>query len=519
MAHNFRVHLRADLLAKNIPFLFVSKAGGAGQPGTPDAPLSHPDQAAAIASPYTGGTGQGTYPGANTDANKIIVIGTGEYHGQLQASSNLLVADGTVLWNVNGDLLLGTKWDYANNHPYHVQGITFRSIQAWRPNYSGGGVYHALTAAYQSCSLLFESNAQPNVFSYGGAGQVDYPYTLRDCIVRKLHGPAGSFVRSLLLDTYALDCWQLTRCYVDPASRVELRSAELLEGTSWNAPMVEDVNIQGLIRVKGDAFGYTDIETFKQNYNLTGRADLFSAPPLFGSVAAEDYSVRPGSPNLSWGIGPLHLQQGSSLLLEGPEGDVTGGSGHRFRDSDSGLVLPIIEAFNLVCKEANDQKRLLVKEGVGVSLDGWYKTGLHFVSDTSQEVRRINYLGGLRADTDFPTGESLFDSNAPEPANTNVPSHNAFTTGAAGRNPHRLDFLLRWGNKSNPDATVDADFVHGGQYLAFEWFSELLYNPQTLKGTGEPDFDPAATGANAPRYPHALYLQYWVRLRNNYYSR
>jgi len=520
MSHNFRAHLRPDLQALGRPFLFVSKAGAANAPGTADAPLAHPDQAAALANPYTGGVGQGTSPGVNADAGCIIIIGSGEYQGQLQASSNLLVADGPVVWNVNGDLLLGTKWDGAAQYT-HVQGLTFRGVGRWRPNYSGGGTSCVQPASYQFCTLDFAGGGPvPNVFFFGDACYIDRPYYLRDCVVRGLHGPAGSFERTLLLGSQVLDCWQLAGCYVDPASRVELRSLAALELTYYQSSPVGNCNIQGLIRVKDDAFGYVDVETFKRNYNLTGRPDLFSAPPEFGSVAADDFSLRPGSPHLATGIGPSHLRRASGLLLDGPVGPVGAGTGHALRDAATGVRLPLLEAHNLECAEVAGQRCLRVPQAVGGPLSGWYKTGLHTLSDRSQEIRRIDFLGGLRFDTDAPGAESLFDPNAPEPGNREVPAAEAYASGAAGRNPHRLTLQLRWGNKPAPDAAAPqaTDFAHGGQYLAFEWGTDLRYNPVRLLGTGSPYFDPAATGPDAPRYPQASYVQYWVTLRNDYYS-
>lgn len=514
MSHNFRAHLRPDLLALGRPFLFVSKAGAATAPGTADAPLAHPDQAAALANPYTGGVGQGTSPGANADAGRIIVIGSGEYQGQLQASSNLLVADGPVVWNVNGDLLLGTKWDGAE-HYTQVQGIAFRGINRWRPNYSGGGISCAQPAHYQFCTLDFAGGGHtPNVFLFGDACAIAQPYYLHDCVVRGLNGPAGSFERSLLLSSLASDCWRLRYCYVDNNSCVELRGPEALSPEYFAF-----CNITGLIRLKDDAFGYVDIDTFKRNYNLTGRPDLFGALPEFGSVAAEDFSLRPGSPHLATGIGPSHLRRASGLLLDGPLGPVTAGS-HAFRDAATGARLPLLAAHNLVCTEAGGLRRLQVQQAVGGEPSGWYETGLHFVSDSSQQIRRISFLGGLRFDTDQPTAESLFDPNAPAPGNTEVPSASAFAPGEAGRNPHRLSLELRWGNKpaARAEAPLPTDFAHQGQYVAFEWGTDLLYNPQRLAGTGSPAFDPTAGGGDAPSYPEARYVQYRVTLRNDYFS-
>jgi len=514
MSHNFRAHLRPDLQALGRQFLFVSKAGTAGAPGTPDAPLAHPDQAAALASPYTGGVGQGTYPGANNDAGRIIVVGSGEYQGQQQASSNLLVADGPVVWNVNGDLLLGTKWDFGE-HYVQVQGITFRGINRWRPNISGGGTACTQPGNYQFCTLDFAAGGPvPNVFFYGNGCAINEPYNLVDCVVRGLNGPAGSFERTLLLGSAARDCWRLRYCYVDSNSVVELRGPECLSPEYFFA-----CNITGLIRLKGDAFGFVGLDAFKQNYNLTARADLIAAPPEFGSVAAEDFSLRPGSPHLAAGIGPSHLGQASGLLLEGPVGPVGAGT-HTFLDAATGTRLPLLEAHNLECADVAGQRGLRVPQAVGGELSGWYKTGLHFVSDSSQEIRRIDFLGGLRFDTDAPAAERLFDPNAPEPGNREVPAAERFAPGAAGRNPHRLTLQLRWGNKPapNPAAPQDTDFANAGQYLAFEWGTELLYNPLRLLGTGAPDFDPAAPGPDAPRHPQARYVQYWVTLRNDYFS-
>jgi len=517
MSHNFRAHLRPDLQALGRPFLFVSKAGAAGAPGTPDAPLAHPDQAAARANPYTGGVGQGTDPGANADAGYVIVLGSGEYQGQHQASANVLVADGPVVWTVNGDLLLGTKWDEVGRSIFlQVQGITFRGLNRWRPNYSNGGLGCVGAATYQGCTLDFEGGGHvPNVFFFGTACALDRPYYLYDCVVRGLNGPAGAFERSLLLTSLASDCWHLRYCYVDNQSCVELRGPEYL-GPDYFAYC----NIMGLIRVKDDAFGYVDIETFKRNYNLTDRPDLFGAEPGFGSVAAEDFSLRPGSPHLAPGIGPSHLRQASGLLLDGPLGPVSATSGHALRDAATGARLPLLEAHNLECVLAGGQRRLRVPEAPGGALSGSYTTGLHFVSESSQQIRRIDFLGGLRFDTDAPAAESLFDPNAPAPGNRDVPSATAYASGEAGRNPHRLSLELRWGSKPAPDpaAPQATDFAHGGQYLAFEWGTDLLYNPVRLLGTGAPGFDPTAPAPDAPRYPEARYLQYRVTLRNDYFS-
>ena len=501
MSHNFRAHLRPDLQAVGHPFTFVSKAGTAGAAGTPDAPLAHPDQAA--------GT-QGTYPGANNDRNGIIVVGSGEYQGQTQASANQLVADGPVVWNVNGDLLLGTKWDGAE-HYVQVQGFNFRGINRWRPNYSGGGTSCVASATYQFCTLDFAGDGSvPNVFFFGDNCAIGTPYVLYDCVVRGLHGPAGAFTRTLLLGSQALDCWHLTDCYADRASRIELR----------NGAELRNCNIEGTIRIKDDTFGYVDIETFKLNYNLANRPDLFGAPPQFGSVAADDFSLRAASPHLATYIGPSHLRQASGLLLDGPLGPVSAESGHSFYDAATGQRLPLLEAHNLACTEVGGLRYLQVQQAVGGPLSGWYKTGLHFLGDSSQEIRRIDFLGGLRFDTDAPSAENQFDANSPEPGNREVPSTSRYAAGDAGRNPHRLDFQLRWGSKPAPNAAApqDADFALGGQYLAFEWGTELRYNPARRLGTGAPDFDPTATGADAPRYPQASYVQYWVTLRNDYYS-
>jgi hypothetical protein len=242
-----------------------------------------------------------------------------------------------------------------------------------------------------------------------------------------------------------------------------------------------------------------------------------NANPQFVDETTENFTLKPNSPHLPLGIGPNYLRLGSGFYLKGSASAVTADS-HYIENAATLEQFPIYYADNITASVESGRLRLKVIESVSGSFIGVYRVKIK-ISETAQQLSRLNLVAGLNFDTDFPSAENLFDSNNPETLNNNVPNRFNYTSGAAGRNPNRLDYLMRWSTKDNPDINVPSDWITGANKLIFEWNTIPQYNPVSQIGNGDPTYLPGAAGEDAPMSIIAKWIDLEIQIMNNYYSK
>lgn len=427
--------------------------------------------------------------------------------GEMQAQGSsggktYFVADGLVVLqpvNAGDGIIIGNNDDSHS----HYTDLVFRNYGRVTTTYKGG--MSGLDLVITRCKFAFFSTAK-NWFNIENR----FSRYANDSIFINLNSESGThnyyFDRCIFGNCADIHAASIKNSYVGAGATVHIP----------NAAAIQNCNIQGSINVAGVL--YANAGDF--NAAFPGRG-VMSGDPKFNNESKEDFTLKPDSPHLAAGVGPSHLRLSNSLYLKGPEGAVTGSSGHYFEQAATGAQIPLIAAQNITASLQGDQLRLKVSEGVGGSMVGNFRTAPIRVGDVTQTLNRLGFAAGLNFDTDYPATEAQFDSNNPNPRNNNVPNSHNYVSGAAGRNPNRMEVPMRWSNKDNPQNGVASDWVSGADFLLFEWETDLFYNPVTLIGNGSPDFLTATqtTAENAPKRPDALWVQFEVVLMNNYYSR
>jgi hypothetical protein len=514
MPSNFRKHLTA---AAGRPVVYVSKAASTGGNGS-TADLAYVSPVAASVNNSSGPTANSEFTARGegsvyTDGANTIIVGAGHYQGACtQGMPHRLIADGKVVWYVNGNLLLGTKIDSLNASNHLVDGFIFRFVQKWRCGVSGGGFISIGVSNYSNCSFDFVSNADVNCAYWGTGGNYLVYNTNTNCIFRRLHSNGRhAFDRCLLFSSITKDTWRFKGCYADVNSQVELRSTAMFTNGEF-----QNNNIQGQIRVVGDTYGYTDLATFKANYGLTGRLDLVSSDPKFNKASAEDYTLKIDSPHLDLQIGPSALRYALMYYVDSSvsPGDACTVANTKLKSTADNSLISFLDIGGFTTNAAGG---LVIQTNSQGNYEGYYTTKRIPVAATTQRIVRLPVISGLNFDTDYPAAASGFSSVLPEVFNNNVPDYSNATSGSAGRNPNRLTVQARFSTLASPDELVNEHWLpSNGTYFDFEIDEQPQYDSVSGYGSGHPLFDPASANV---RPVLARFLQIRYKARNDYFSK
>ena len=520
MANNFRKQLTDNAPGTNVRGnIYINKAAPPNGVGTtPETAFNHPVQAA----PYLNQGSTNFFrnqPGGGLtymDGSCNCFIGAGHYQGECAVGfPHRLIADGKVVWYVNGNLYMGTKSDQLNGIK-DVKGIVFRFIDHARFGNTGGGFDSWGTTYVTDCTLEYNSNADINTYYFGSATLLAYDGNatnlFTNCILKKFHGGTHGFVTSLVFNSLLLDCRRFTKSYADPASFIEMQNVAVLSNLNYFG----NCNIQGQIRVKGDSYGYTDLATFKVNYGLTGRLDLVNRDPRFNKAISDDFTLKIDSPHLDLQIGPTTLRYALMYFVDttASAGDPCTIGNTRLKSTADNSLIPFrsLNGFTI-----NASGGLVIAANSAGNFEADYVTARIPIAATSQRVKRLPVISGLNFDTDYPAAASGFNSVSPEVFNNNVPDYSNSTSGNAARSPNRLTVQARFSTLANPDENDPSHWTpNNGNYYDFEIDEEPLYDIVAGLGSGHANFDQASINV---RPVIAKFAQFRFKARNDYFSR
>ena len=438
--------------------------------------------------------------------DQTLVIGAGLYQAQLGTAIQVLpaswVADGRVIFRAPAP---GLSWSvpYRDGGRYDFTGFRW---EGWQTILNPGGDGNR-RAYYTNCEFL-DSDVTFYSYSSGVTHRhslfINSSATFRDASNYVEHSIlySGSFAVAPGRRLY------LTYSHLGPAAPLALADLSQLADIAY-------CNLEGPLYVAGQPMSFADALA-----NGLPASNI-SQPARYNSPETEDFTLQAGSPHLALNIGPDRYRFSNSVLLEGPAGAVTAGSGHYFREVATGTQIPIIAAENVTATVQAGRLRLKVQETLGGQLKGWFRLAPMQVDVVAKKLTRINFAAGLNYDTDYPVTEAQLDANSPNPYNNNVPNSHNYASGDAGRNPNRMEVPMRWSTKDLPLDAVATDWVTGTDFALFEWGENCQYNPVTGIGNGSPDFLRADQTSllNAPQAPIATWVQFEVVLDNGYYSR
>lgn len=506
MAHNFRKHLQPDF-SGSVPCLFFSKSGtGNGQ--TPDTASSNWGQVASYST--IAANPSGTDSGANWGDPSSIIVGAGQYTGPFITTNRNIIADGKVVWNLNNAVIFYGNSDQDSGRNRTMYGMDMRFALGLRATGIAGG--RAVGINYNRCIFRFIDNSSRNITHCAYDENPIPPTTylgeygkMNDCILYKPNGYRLDINRCLVFSARLTSLRKFANSYSDPASFISLQSADA----------ITNVNIQGQIRVDNDSFGYTDIDTFKQNYGLNSRLDIIGKAPRFNKPASEDYTLKLDSPHLDLQVGPSHLRFALMYYVDSSvsPGDPCTMANTRLKNTaDNSLVqFKEIGGFTI-----NSSGGLVISPNSQGNFEGYYTTSRMQMAATNQRIKLIPVISGLNFDSDFPATAAAFSSVSPEVFNNNVPDYSNSSSNGA-RTPNRLTVQARFSTLANPDENTNEHWVpSNGQFLDFEIDEEPLYDSVTGYGSGHPLFDPLSTNV---RPILARFLQVRYKSRNDYYSK
>lgn len=468
MAHNFRL----------TGSVYISKAGTST--ATSNTATNTPD------TPYA------TMPTLGGSSTQVYIIGAGQYTMDALGltSSRKFYADGYVKINSAGS----TSPLFQINSIAEFRGIHFEGYTNVFANSGSASSLIVYSCIFENC------NFSTGIWSIN---------TWQDCIfinctgVIAAHGAANGsyninrclFINSPMTIGPTISTTSPSRfvqfSYFDRDSIVTFPAANVI--------------------VQNNNFGYAHAKVGTNNNTMLD--------PKFTNVELQDFTLQKTSPHLAAKIGPTTLRMGNGYYLKGNEGEVSANSGHYLENISTGEQYPIYYATNLLATLQNGQLRLKVKESVGGKLTGTIGVAIK-LSDVPIGLSYYNFATGLNFNTDYPANESLFDPNNPEVLNNNVSNTHNYVSGDAGRNPNRLDYMMRWSTKDNPSLSTSTDWITGNYKLIFEWNTIPRYNPVTKIGNGDPLFVPTPVDTlDNPVDVIAIWLDMEITLMNNYYSR
>jgi hypothetical protein len=480
MAHNFRPF--SALLDKAYPnsfsaseanLTYVSKAGSSTNAGTKDAPLSNLNQ-----------------------AGSALVIGTGTYQ-MPGTGAGVLIADGNVVVRGPG---FGTFCARPQVFGLDITGYEYICNQTAG---SGGNT------AVSFCRCILR-NGKFNILNDVNVAE----NLLRDSILIGCEtvinsmayatSPSNQVQNNLFLNspTVISGLALPLRCFFDAASPLTVASTQL--------PMF--CNIRGTLTIDGTLYGSLADAAVVWPALLT--RGNFNNEPGFNKPAAEDFTLRLSSRHLDFGVGPSHLRYALMYYVEfdGAPGDICTTQNTRLRSTADGSAVAFlaIEGFTV-----NEQGGLVIATNSNGDFAAYYRTDRIRLAATAQPIESLPVIFAANFDSDYPTTESAFSSVIPEIRNNNVPARNNYSSGSAGRNPHRLTIRARHSPTLNPSVTQPDDWV-GSTWFDYEIGQRPTFNITTGFGNGHPSFD--STPANVTQM-EARWAQFEYWARNNYYSR
>ena len=224
------------------------------------------------------------------------------------------------------------------------------------------------------------------------------------------------------------------------------------------------------------------------------------------ALALGDFSVAAGSPHLLADIGPAQYRQGQAFLAsyqpQAPGEAVAPANTTFVADGPADGLAPVALLGTTHPVLASGSGALLISPDTGTDGTAVLRTGaVPHSLDVALELTYMQALGGYNFNTSYPDTEAQRQLDAPSVFNNNVFATRQDGPGAAGRNPARLTYGLRWSSKPQPDPTNDADWQpNHGQFVTCEWNTQPLYHPPVAPatdwvGNGQPDFDPAQARA------------------------
>lgn len=479
MAHNFKITASR----------FVSKAGLDANNGfTADTAKK------TIAALATIGAGQTCAIGAGQYDNDVVA---GQFFGG--ATSTNLVADGKVIFRGTGT--------FVNTNGFRL--LSFFDIQF--ENFSsalGGQAIGAQRCIFRDTSLNIWTSGTGPTNGFSNNVLINTSYSRRGGEFAETNINNCIWVKGGLADLrFGATAFAVNKCYFSPTTLL----------VTDRPALITNCNIQSTnITVNGTVY---DSLAAARAADATWFPGCINSDPRFVNETTETFTLKADSPHLIYDIGPTHLRIGNGYYLQGPETEVTSSSGHYLENIITGEQYPIYFGENLTATTQAGQLRLKVKEETGGALTGRIRMAVR-VADVPITLSYFNFAAGLNFNTDYPAAENLFDPNNPQVLNNNVVNTHNYTSGHAGRNPNRLDYMMRWSTKDGPVLATNSDWITGVNKLIFEWNTIPRYNPVTQYGNGSPEFKLAPTDAtDTPIDIIATWVDFEIMLINNYYSK
>ncbi len=470
MAHNFRIAVYNGW--------YVGKAALSGSAnGTADAPYGD------VMSIF--------YNTPNPDAGSSSVIGTGVYYWPTRGARL-----------VNGDYARPWGNLYADGFVKVIGQMGEQTcLAAARSSFSNFYFQQALgysfgydRVSYNGCIFKVNS-ANANSANSTGTGALSFS----DCIFYNVNIPAGGnhyFTRCLFFNC-TIACASVTFSYINSTSAIAAAAAS---GNNVD-PGCDTTASKGL-NVNGA--GWT-----------TASAAAVSLPPLFNSLAKEDYTLAQNSPHLRLAIGPTKYRFANSyyFVFTGGEGDAVTTNNCYLKSAATGAIVNLTSVTGSPnAFDVNAQGGLVIRPSSSGDGTATIVTDRIPFSDITQRMVFMNMIAGLNMDSNYPAS-GTFNLAMPEPFNNNVPDYSNGALYAAARNPNRLSYGMRWSTLNNPLVINDADWYLGAEITEFEWLSQPLWNAGSPNvGNG----NSAYSGAAVQQYVDCNWYQLYIRLRNNY---
>lgn len=294
----------------------------------------------------------------------------------------------------------------------------------------------------------------------------------------------------------------VTASYFDADSPLTLPSADYLP---------KNCNIRGGLTIAG--VSYASLADAAVAYPALLTNGNINANPGFNKPEAEDFTLRLNSIHSDKGIGPSHLRYAKMfyILFSGAPGDLCTVQNTKLANTADGSLVNFLEINGFT---VNDQGGLVINPNSNNDFEAYYITDRIRCAATPQPITGLPVIFASKFNSDYPSAESVFNSRIPEVYNNNAPARNNFTSGSAGRNPHRLTVLARFSPNPSPDVLNSNDWVTNS-WLEFEIGTTPTYNAVGAIGNGNPNYD--TTPANVTQVV-ARWMQIQYRARNNYYS-
>ena len=438
---------------------------------------------------------------ARTPGGSVGVVGTGQYawgtsfaNGSPGTDNHELLADGTV--RIFGDGR--TRFAPFVNSSAHFTGFTFERFGG----FNFRDYIYSNSVTYTQCifKVLPEFASQPN-------SSASTYVSFDDCVFVNVHFsavPGGMFTRCLFFNcAFDNPAYAARYCYFDATTRGAVlagpRPGEQPSAWGNNVDPRADLSQGYGLRLNAGEPGYAS-------------PGGLSADPLFNALAADDFSVRAGSPHLAAGIGPQQWQQAATYLVQAPAaGQLAEAGNTSFAPVGGGAAVGLLGTSGPL--EGTQAGALAIRPAPEASGPVRLRTDrIRHSQGLPRELSYMQALGATNFNASYPALENQLNPNAPEVFNNNVLAASTYPPGTAGRTPARLSYRLRWSTLPSPRLDHPEDWATGAELVECEWNTRPLYNPATNVGNGRPEFV-AAEG----RPIICTWYQLEVSLTNTYF--